>query len=200
MHVRVNTVTGATDIDAGIALLRDKVVPELLGAKGFRGLTASANRATGEMGILGLWETREDLEASDSAVAKLRQEAMAVLGGSITTWVMEQVVIEMGESPPAVGNPLRIVNVSMDPARVDEHVEFFKTQILPEMKATPGFRGVRNMIDRATGKGLVGTIWADEASMQATEAGNAARQERARAQGVEVSDPTFREVLFTHLV
>ena len=81
MFVRVNTVTGAKNIDAGVAFLRDKVVPELKGQKGFRGLTASGNRSTGDFGILGLWETLEDLKASDSAVSKLRQESVAVIGG-----------------------------------------------------------------------------------------------------------------------
>jgi len=44
MFVRVNTVTGAENIDAGVAHLQDKVIPELQGQKGFRGLTASGNR------------------------------------------------------------------------------------------------------------------------------------------------------------
>ena len=61
MFVRVNTVTDAQDIDAGVALLREKVIPELEGQKGFRGVTASGNRSTGECGILGLWESLEDL-------------------------------------------------------------------------------------------------------------------------------------------
>ena len=57
MFVRVNTVTGAKDMDAGVEFLRDKVVPEVRGQKGFRGLTASGNRSTGEFGILSIWES-----------------------------------------------------------------------------------------------------------------------------------------------
>lgn len=199
MHVRVNTVTGATAIDEGIAVLRDTVVPELTAAKGFRGITVSGNRDTGDVGILGLWDSIEDLEASESTVAKVRQQTMAALGGSITTRIMELAVSVVADTPPAVGNPLRIVSIQVDPARVDEQVQFFKEQVLPEMQATAGFRGVRNMIDRSTGEGVVGTIWSDVAAMQASEARNAERREQARARGVEISDPTYREVLFMHL-
>jgi hypothetical protein len=57
MFVRMNTVTGAENIDAGVTFLQDKVIPEVRGQKGFRGLTASGNRSTGDFGILGLWDT-----------------------------------------------------------------------------------------------------------------------------------------------
>jgi heme-degrading monooxygenase HmoA len=199
MHVRVNTITGATDIDRGIAVLRDRIVPELVGAKGFRGLTCSGDRATGDVGILTLWETREDLEASDSAAAKLRAEAMAIIGGSVTLRIMEEVVGETA-APPSPGSRLRLVNIKMDPARVDEHVAFFKSDVLPEIRASAGFVSVRNLIDRATGEGVVGTIWADEASMRAAEPAAAERQARARSRGIEIGDPSYREVLFAHLV
>ena len=42
------------------------------------------------------------------------------------------------------------------------------------MKAQPGFVAVRNMIDRSTGEGAVGSVWADEESMRAAEAGSPA--------------------------
>ena len=35
MHVRITTITGATDIDAGIAFAREKSVPALQKLKGF---------------------------------------------------------------------------------------------------------------------------------------------------------------------
>jgi heme-degrading monooxygenase HmoA len=176
------------------------VVPELHGQKGFRGLTASGNRSTGDFGILGLWETIEGLEASDGAVSELRKDAMAVLGGQITVETMEQVVGEAARPQDLVGCPLRIVRVTMDPAKMDEHVAFFRSEVLPELKATPGFVAVRNMVNRSTGEGMVGTIWADEDSMQASESTAEERRRRALTRGVEIGEPTYRTVLFGHLV
>src|SRR6476646_3642507 len=109
MFARVNTVTGAKDIDAGVAFMRDKVLPEVQAQKGFRGLTMSGNRSTGEVGILGLWDTLEDLEASDSTISKLRKEVMNVLGGEITVATMEQLLAEVTQPQDMVGHPLRIV-------------------------------------------------------------------------------------------
>jgi len=200
MFVRMSTVTAAEDIDAGVAHLRDNVIPELRGQKGFRGLTASGNRSTAEVGILGLWDTLEDLDASESVVSKLRQEAMKAFGGEISVAIMEQVVAEVVAPQDLVGHPLRIVQVKMDPANVDEQVAFFRSNILPELKATAGFLAVRNLIDRSTGQGAVGSIWEDETSMQASEATAEERRQRALERGVQLSDPSYRTVLLSHLV
>jgi heme-degrading monooxygenase HmoA len=200
MYARVNNITGAENIDAGVTFLKDKVIPELVGQKGFRGLTASANRSTGEFGILGLWDTLADLEASDSTVSKLRQEAMAVLGGQVSVVVMEQVFAEAAKPQDITGKPLRIVRVNLEPAKVDEHVAFFVSDVVPGMKATPGFLGVRNLLNRSTGEGSVGTVWADEASMRASETTAEERRQRASERGVQISDPSFRTILLSHLV
>ena len=199
MFVRVSTVTGAENIDAGVAFLRDNAIPELRGQKGFRGLTVSANRATGDLGIIGLWDSREELEASDSAVSKVRQEAMKAIGGQISVAVMEQLYVEVVAPQDMVGRALRVVQTKMDPAKVDEQIEFFKSTVVPTLRATPGFLAVRNMVDRATGEGGVGTIWTDEKSREAAEASAKERQQMAAERGLQLSPPSYRTVLLSHM-
>jgi len=138
MFVRVNAVTGAQEMDAGVAVLRDEVVPELLGQKGFRGVTASGNRSTGEFGILGLWETLEDLEASTSTVSKLRADVMKVVGGEIGVQTMEQTYVHVGQPQDTVGCPLVVVRATMDPDRVKEHLAVFRSEVAPVIEAMRG--------------------------------------------------------------
>ena len=200
MFVRVNTVTGAQNIDDGVTFLREKVLPEVKGHKGFKGMTASANRSTGDFGILGLWDTLEDLKASDSAVSKIRQETIAIIGGEVSVAIMEQAVGEVTGSRNLVGCPLRLVRAKMDPSKVDETIAFFRSDVLPELKAAKGFQAVRFMVDRTTGDGATGTIWADEESMRSIEPAAKERYKAAAARGVQISEPTYRTVLFSHLV
>ena len=200
MFVRVNTVTGAQNIDDGVTFLREKVLPEVKGQKGFKGMTASGNRSTGDFGILGLWDTLEDLKASDSAVSKIRQEAIAIIGGEISVAIMEQVVGEVVGTRNLVGCPLRLVRVKMEPSKVDETIAFFRSDVLPDLKAAPGFLAVRNLVDRSMGESVVGTIWADEASMRSAEPAAEERRKGAATRGVQLSEPTYRTVLFSHLV
>ncbi|GAC1316964.1 MAG: hypothetical protein NVSMB12_14310 [Acidimicrobiales bacterium] len=199
MYVRANTVTGAKDIDTGVSLVRDKVVPVLKEQKGYRGLTISADRDAGEVGILSLWDSLADLDASDSAIGKLRQEVVAAMGGSVTVTKMEQIVAEVGSEPPSEGCSLRIIEITMDPAIVDQQIAFFRENIVPELKATAGFRLVRLMVDRAAGKGMVGSVWADEASMRAADAAAEERRVAAKGRGVEISDPRYRKILFSQI-
>ena len=198
MCSRVVTVVGANNIDAGVDFVRDEVAPLLRQQKGFRGLTASADRAGGVLGVLSLWETEADRDASESALAKTREDARGIIGGELTVETFEELVFDVVQ-PPVVGSSLLIRRISMDPANVDENIEFFKREVLPQIKANPGFRAVRNMINRQTGAGIVGTAWADEDSMKAAAEAAEARRQRASQQGVTLGEQSRREIVFADL-
>jgi heme-degrading monooxygenase HmoA len=200
MFARVSTVTGAQDMDAGVALLRDRVEPEAERHHGFRGLTASGNRSTGEFGVLGLWETLEDLEASGGAISKLRADVMRVLGGEITVETMEQTLAEVVQPRDMVRCTLVIVRAKMDADQVDEHLAVFRSEVAPTILAMPGLVSIRQFVDRSTGDGVVGTVWSDEESARASRAAAEERRRGAAERGVQLSDPSFRTILFSHLV
>jgi heme-degrading monooxygenase HmoA len=87
----------------------------------------------------------------------------------------------------------------MDPAKMEENLGFFRQEVLPEIKAQPGFCAVRNMINRRTGEGMVGTVWADRASADAAAKAAEARRERAAQRGVTLGEQTKREIVFIDL-
>ena len=150
MFVRITTMQGATRIDEGIQHLRDVVAPQLQEQRGCQGLTASGDRAAGIVSVLTLWDTQEDLDASESAVEKLRTDSVAAFGGSDPTVERyEQTLAEVGAEPPGSGSRLQIRWVKMDPALVDDNIEFFKANVLPEIRSMPGFQALRQLINRA---------------------------------------------------
>lgn len=52
-------------------------------------------------------------------------------------------------------------------------MEIVRDQLLPWLRDSSGYRGLIRLADRAGGKTLVVTLWADEESLQASaEAGN----------------------------
>ncbi|MBA2325109.1 MAG: hypothetical protein H0V95_00495 [Actinobacteria bacterium] len=198
MHTRVLTFTGAKNIDGGVDFLRQKVVPVLNEQKGYRGVTASADRSGAVLGILSLWETESDRDASDSALTNARQEGLDLIGGELTVETFEQLLAEVA-SPPGPGSALIVTRISMDPAKIDENFAFFKSDILPRIKANAGFQAVRNMINRKTGHGLVGTVWADQDTMKAAATEAQSRRQEGIARGVSFGDVSYREVLFSDL-
>lgn len=194
MFARAITFSGAQNIDAGIANLQDHVVPILHQQKGFQGITASVDRSNGVMGILTFWETSEDREASMSALAQSRDEGHSIVGGEIAVENFEQTVLEVNELP-VVGSALMVNKTSMDPAKVEENLAFFKSDVVPRILATPGVQVVRSMMNRDTGHGMVGIVFSDRDAMTAAAGEANRRREEATARGVHFDDVSFREIV-----
>jgi heme-degrading monooxygenase HmoA len=198
MHARVLTFTGAKNIDDGVTFARENALPVLKELNGYRGMAVSADRDGGVLGILSLWETEADRDASLDALAELRQQGLDIVGGELTVESFEQVV-EESASPPKPGSALMVTRTSMDPSKVDENLSFFRSAILPQITATPGFLALRNMIDRKTGRGIVGSAWVDEAAMKKAAAEAQVRREQGRARGVSFDEDSYREIVFADM-
>jgi quinol monooxygenase YgiN len=142
-----------------------------------------------------MWSTEADRDASESALGKTRNEASEIIGGMVKAERFEELVSEVVQ-PPAPGCALMITPFSMDPARIDENLNYFKSEVLPRIKAAPGFCAVRNMVNRSSGEGYVGSIWADRAAMD-QHVENAAESRRAASstQGISFGDISFREIV-----
>jgi heme-degrading monooxygenase HmoA len=199
MHVRVVTFTGAKDIDAGVKFLEETVKPAMSSQKGYRGFTASADREGGVFAVLSLWDTAEDRDASEAALASSRQEAIGVIGGEMKVETFEQLVAEVGDPPPDPGSALMVTRISMDPGKIDENLAFFKSDVAPRMRASPGFRGMRNMMDRSTGEGIVGTVWSDGDARKRAADEALSRRSEGMARGVTFGEVSFREILTVDL-
>jgi heme-degrading monooxygenase HmoA len=195
MYTRVVTLTGVKDVDALLASIQEKSLSELRAQRGYKGLSVSADRSAGVAGTLTLWESEADRDSSESALAKLREEALGQFATDMKVDSFEERVVEMSR-PPEVGSRLMVTRVSMDAAKVDENIEYFKREVAPQIKAAPGFRALRNMINRQTGEGIVGSIWDDEQSMQAAAEFAKSRRSEADARGVTFGEMSFREIIF----
>jgi hypothetical protein len=198
MFTRLLTFTGTDNIDAGVTYLRDEVLPVLHAQRGYRGVTASASRSERVIGILSLWDTEADRDASDSALGKARQEAAKLVGGDLSVETFELVVAEIRE-PADVGSALMVTRLSMEPAKIDENLGFFSSEVLPRIMAAPGFRALRNMINRQSGEGVVGSAWADQDTMMAASEQAIARRPEAISRGVNFGETSYREIVFADL-
>ena len=197
MHARLVTLTGVQDIEAAVAYLEESS-SVVRSQRGYKGLSASVDRSAGVLGVLSLWETAADRDASESALAKVRDDARSQLASDMKVETFEERAVQISR-PPEVGSRLLVTRISMDPSKVDENIEFFKREIVPQISAAPGFRALRNMINPETGEGLVGSVWDDEQSLQAALAAAQNRRAEAAARGVTFGETSTREIVFTDL-
>lgn len=73
----------------------------------------------------------------------------------------------------------RATVVMTEPSRVDDVVAFVRDRIQPVLDAQAGSLGLSMSVDRASGRCTVTTVWADRASMHASERALVALREAA---------------------
>ncbi len=75
MYARQVTVKGSSEkIEEGVQSVRDHVLPVLRECKGFRGQLLLVDRDKGEAVGISLWDTEEDMLASEEKVSGARQQ------------------------------------------------------------------------------------------------------------------------------
>ena len=198
MYARVLTFSEVNDFEQALSFVQETGVPAVRSQRGYQGLSVSVDRAGRTLVVLSLWETEADREASESALAKTREEGRDLFAGGMKAEAFEQLVVEMSR-PPEVGSSLLVSRVSMDPANVDDNIAYFKAEVLPQITSAPGFRAVRALMNKQTGEGMVGTLWDDEQSMSAGREAALARRPTTEARGVSFGDLSSREVAFIDL-
>jgi hypothetical protein len=191
MFARAVSFTEAKHIDEGIAFVKEVATPVLHQQRGYAGLITSVDRDNRLLGVLSVWQTEADRDASDSALLKVREEGQEVVGGTLTVEHFEQVLFEL-VSPPKVGNSLLVSRATTEPAKVDGALQYFKTEILPQIKQDPGLLFVRQLVDRQSGQLVVGTGWSDAASMKK---GLEKALKRAATAPVTITDRSEREIV-----
>ena len=195
MYTRVTTWTNATDIDGGIAYMKSTALPAFREQQGYRGSSASADRSAGTFAVLSMWATEADRDASESALGKTRNEASEIIGGTVKAERLEELVTEVVQ-PPVPGCALMVTPFSMDPAKIDENLSFFNSEIVPQIKAAPGFCALRNVVNRSSGEGYVATIWRDRAAMdEQAESAAVSRRDAASNRGISFGDISLREIV-----
>jgi hypothetical protein len=195
MHARLVTITGA-DVAAATTFLAENVAPVASQQKGFRQLAAAGDRSRGLISVITVWDSKGDLEASESTFAKVRAEGVAAFGGQVRIQVLEQVAWQVGATPPQPGCVLQLVRYKVEPGQVDDHLDWFRREVLPAIMARPGVRAARNLLDRAKGDGSIGVVYSDRAALDSAANDRRQRMADARSRGFEFGDEDILEVLY----
>jgi hypothetical protein len=85
VYARSTTVLAHLEsIDAGVAHIRDEVMPMLLAMDGCVGLSMLADRNSGRCIATSAWRTREAMLASERRLRRVRDHAAEILGNRRT--------------------------------------------------------------------------------------------------------------------
>jgi heme-degrading monooxygenase HmoA len=83
MYARHVTVRGSAEkVDEGVKSVQERVFPILKECKGFRAQLLLVDRGKGEVIGISLWDTEEDMLASEEKISSARQQTAEAVNAS----------------------------------------------------------------------------------------------------------------------
>jgi heme-degrading monooxygenase HmoA len=188
-----------SSVDAGIAYVRDKVMPLLEGLEGHIGLSLLADRSSGRCITTSAWESEDAMRASGPAVQEVRNRAAEIFGGATPTVDEWEIAVLHREHEAGEGACVRVTWANVDPAQVDSGVEVFKAS-LPAMQQLDGLCSASLLVDKASGRGVSSMAFE---SAEAIER-NRAEMDRLRGSAsaeaaAQISEERDFELVIAHL-
>ena len=200
MYARSTTIQAQpSSIDAGIAHVRDTVLPSLEGTDGCVGLSLLVDRKSGRCIATSSWESDEAMRASEESIRPMRDQAAELFGGSaqVEEW---EIAAMHREHRSSEGACVRATWVNVDPDQIDGGIDFYKTTIVPALDEMDGSCSASLLVDRASGRGVAAATFDNAEAMER----NKDQLDRMRATGsqqanAEVLDQCDFELAVAHL-
>ena len=199
MYARSTTVHAKLEsIDAGIAHIRDEVLPAIQ-SMGCIGLSMLVDRRSGRCIATSAWESQDAMRAAAEQVRPIRDRALEILGGTSEVEEWDIAVMHRNHNSHE-GACVRTTWMRVEPTGLDRAVDVYKLASLPAMEELDGFCSASLLIDRASGRAVSSVTYdsleAMEGNREQASAVRAAGTEEARA---EVLDVCEFELALAHL-
>jgi heme-degrading monooxygenase HmoA len=94
MFAQVNSVQTAADKVAGLVEWAEEQLPAARETPGFKGLYLLADRQTGKVMTISLWDSADDLRQHEGRGAQIREEASSELGVAPTPVDIYEVLLQ----------------------------------------------------------------------------------------------------------
>jgi heme-degrading monooxygenase HmoA len=201
MYARTTTVRGdPSAVDDGVEYIRDAVWPMLQNMSGCVGMSMLADREAGRCIVTAAWATDEAMRASAESVRDSRSKAAEMLRADTVDVEEWEIALLHRMHPAGEGACTRVIRAECDRDRLDDMVERFKADLLPNMEGAPGFCSVSLMVDRNTGHATWAvSLESRDALVGTRERSMAGREQFAAAAGIRITDVEEFDLAIAHL-
>ena len=124
------------------------------------GLGMWVDRDSGAALVTTIWTDEQCLAASEAAVTQLRDDGAAVMRGVATVERYETVLVD-ALTAHRVGNVMRMIRMSADPAGLDEHTRWSRDNIVPVLRRVPGYLSYVVAVNRGAGRAIAMSTYRD---------------------------------------
>ncbi|MFE7270438.1 hypothetical protein [Streptomyces sp. NPDC057623] len=181
MFVRAIYTTGdPTKIDTAIRALNTEGRELLEDRPGYRGASVFVDRTLGKLLAASWWESAEARQNSNEVLRERRTAMLEPFLGTVAVDNYEALVFHQVR-PPEPGGGLRVTRLELDPADTDLLADTFRATVVPKLDTLAGLARASLLVDRERGRGMVGVLFVDQASLAASRAGQAAARHEGAA-------------------
>jgi heme-degrading monooxygenase HmoA len=187
-------------MDAGIAHVRDEVMPAVKGIDGCIGISVLADRESGRCIITTAWQSEDAMRASAERASELRERARREFDGEVENVDEWEIAILHRDHRSVDGACVRATWVKLPPDQLDGGIEFYKSRVLPDIEQLEGFCSASLLVDRASGH-CVSSVTFDsrEAMARNRQQSMELKNARTREAGAEELDEREFDLVLAHL-
>jgi len=202
VYARSTTIQAQpSSIDAGVAHVRDEIMPALRDIDGCVGLSLLVDRQSGRCIVTTCWDSEDAMRASEERVRSIRDRAADEFGGIGSPTVEEwELAVVHRDHRSGQGACARVTWVTSDPAQTDQNIEYYKAAVLPDMESLEGFCSTSLMVNRTSGRAVsCASFDSREAMDRNREQSNALKNQKIQEAGVAEADEHEFELVLAHL-
>ncbi|MGV0834597.1 hypothetical protein [Mycolicibacterium thermoresistibile] len=178
-----------SSVDAGIAHIRDEVMPELATLPGYVGLSLLVDRQSGQCIATSAWDSEAARHDSAEPAHRLRHRAAEIFRSpepKVEDW---EIAVLHREHAAGHAACVRATWIKLVPDQRERSLDYYRTAVLPSVEELEGFCSASLLIDSAGRRAVSSTTFDSQEAMERNrEQATALRTARLRELGAEALD------------
>jgi quinol monooxygenase YgiN len=201
MFARSTGVRGnPTKLDAGIAYVRDEVLPTIGQQEGCTGLSMLTDRDSGRCIVATAWADEQAMRASAEEARTIRHRLLHTLGGEHADAQEWEIAVLHRNRPAGDGAGAQVTWARIAPNHIDDLLDAYRHNLMPKLQELPGFCSVSMLVDRRNSRTVSVTSFENrDAAGLVRKHARTLREQFPHAMGAKIVDVAEMDLALAHM-
>jgi heme-degrading monooxygenase HmoA len=201
MYARSTSIRGnLSNLDAGIAYVRDEVMPSVKRTDGCVGLSMLTDRESGRCIVTTSWVDEEAMRATAAEDRTVQHRLLHTLGGEHADVQEWEIAVLHRDRPAGDGAGAQVTWARITPNHLDDLLDAYRSNLMPKLQELPGFCSVSMLVDRRNSRTVsVTSFETREAAALMRKHARSLREQFAQAMGARLVDVAEMDLVLAHL-
>ncbi len=201
MHARSTSIrSNPASLDAGIAYVRDEVLPTIGQSEGCIGLSMLTDRESGRCIVATAWADEQAMRATAEDARTLRHRLLHTLGGEHADVQEWEIAILHRDRPAGDGAGAQVTWARIAPHHMNDLLDAYRINLMPRLQELPGFCSLSMLVDRRDGRTVSVTSFESREALDLVRGeARSLRQQFAKAMGATILEVAEMDLALAHL-